>query len=133
VGADVAALLRRGRGIGADGVAGGDGEVGRESVEREPANLFGFMRLTVERPAANDVRKEGGRNPVLMLAGNTMFSDTKQGLDGDIDSDFFAGFADSALLERFKIVELAADDAPVAGLGRQEAESEQSAAALIIQ
>jgi hypothetical protein len=46
-------------------------------------------------------------------------------LDGDIDADFFASFADRALLEGFEIVQLSANDTPATGFGRKNAENEQ--------
>lgn len=60
-----------------------------------------------------------------------MSGDAKQRLDGDIDADFFASFADRALLEGFEIVQLSADDTPATGLGRKKAQGEQDAAAIV--
>jgi hypothetical protein len=119
--------------IGFDGVAGGSGEVRREAIEREPADFFRFGGLAVEWAHIEDTRKERGRNPVLTLAGEAMLRDRKQGLDGNVDADFFASFANRALLERLEIVQLSADDAPAAGLGRENAEGEQDALAVVHQ
>jgi hypothetical protein len=69
---------------------------------------------------------EGGRNPVLVLVGEAVLCNAKEGLDGDVEADFFASFANGALLERFEIVQLSADDTPATGLGRKNAEGEQT-------
>jgi hypothetical protein len=62
-----------------------------------------------------------------------MFRNAKQRLDGDIDADFFPRFADRAVLERFEIVQLSADDAPATGFGRKNAEGEQDMLAVVHQ
>jgi hypothetical protein len=68
-----------------------------------------------------------------MLAGEAMLRNAKERLDGDFDGDFFARFANGALLERFEIVQLSADDTPATGFGRKNAEGEQDALVVVHQ
>jgi len=60
-----------------------------------------------------------------------VIADAKQGAKRDLDADFFARFADGALFERFEKIHFAADDAPAAGFGRQLAQREEHAAAIV--
>ena len=118
-------------GVGADGVASGHGEIWRKLVEFEPANLARFGWLTVCGFAGKDFAQVSGRNPVLVFAGETVIGDTKQGAKRDFDADFFARFADGALLEGFEKIYFAADDAPAARFGRPLAEGEEHAAVVV--
>jgi len=68
-----------------------------------------------------------------MLAGEVMFRNAKERLDGDIDADFFARFANGTLLERFEIVQLSADNAPATGFGRKKAQGQQDALVVVHQ
>ena len=70
---------------------------------------------------------------MLTLGGEAMFGDTEQRLDGDIDADFFASFANRALLERFEKVQFSANNTPATGLRRKKAQREQDAAAVVHQ
>jgi hypothetical protein len=54
-------------------------------------------------------------------------------LDGDVDTGFFASLANRAVLERFEIVQLSADNAPATCLGRKNAEGEQDAPVVVHQ
>jgi hypothetical protein len=118
-------------GVGGDGVAGGHGEVWRELIEREPADLPSLARFAVFGAAAGYAAQIGGRNPVLALVRQEMVSNAKKGFDGDSDADFFEGFADGTVVKSFEVFEFAPDDAPGAGFGREFAEGEESAAAVV--
>ena len=60
-----------------------------------------------------------------------MVGDAEDADEADFEADLLAGFADGALLERFEVVDFAADDAPATGFGRPVAESEKDAAEFI--
>src|SRR5690348_16018491 len=114
-----------------DGVAGGHGEIGRQLIEIEPANLARFGWLAVSGFAGEDLAQVGWRDPVLVFAREAVIGDAKQGAKRDFHADFFASFADGALLKSFEKVHFAADDAPAAGFGRPFAEREEHAAVIV--
>lgn len=118
-------------GVSGDGVAGGDGEIRGQIGEWEPGDLASFFRLTVAGFAGEDFAEVRGRNPVLPFLREMMVGDAEEADETDFEADFLAGFADGALLERFEIVDFAANDAPAAGFGRPVAESEKDAAVSI--
>jgi hypothetical protein len=68
-----------------------------------------------------------------MLAGEAMFRNAKQRSDGNVDTGFFASFANRTVLERFEIVQLSADNTPASCLGRKNAEGEQDALVVVHQ
>jgi hypothetical protein len=68
---------------------------------------------------------------MLVFAGEAVTGDAKQGAKRNFDADFFASFADGALLECFEEIHFAADDAPAAGFGRAFAEREEHAAVIV--
>ena len=103
---------------GADGVASSHCEVGRELIGWEPADFVGFIRLTIFGRASDDSGQVGRSDPVLAFVRQAVVGDTEKSFDGDLDADFFEGFAYGAGFERLEVVEFAADDAPVIGFGR---------------
>jgi hypothetical protein len=68
---------------------------------------------------------------VLAFLGQEVVGDAEKGFDGDGEADFFEGFAEGAVVESFKVFELAADDAPATGFGGKLAEGEERAAAVV--
>jgi hypothetical protein len=118
-------------GVGGDGVAGGHSEVWRELIEREPADLPSLARFAVFGAAAGYAAQIGGRNPVLALLRQEVICNAKEGFDGDSDANFFESFADGTVVQSFEVFELAADDAPGTCFGRQFAEGEERAAAMV--
>ena len=60
-----------------------------------------------------------------------MIGNAKQREKRDLQAHFFASFSDSALLESFEKVHLAADDAPAAGFRRELSEREEDAALIV--
>jgi hypothetical protein len=117
--------------VGCDGVAGSHGEVRRELIEREPADFAGLARFAVLGEAAGYAAQIGGRYPVLAFFRQEVVGNTKKGFDGDSDADFFESFADGAVVKGFEVLELAADNAPGAGFGREFAEGEECAAVVV--
>ena len=65
---------------------------------------------------------------MLAFLRQAVVGDAEKSLDGDLDADFFEGFADRAGFEGLKVVEFAADDAPVIGFGRAFSERQEDAA-----
>jgi hypothetical protein len=124
-------ILPSARIIGADGVAGGDSEIGRKRVEGEPADLASLARFTVFGAAFGDTSEIGGGNPMLAFLREEMVGDAKKAFDGDSDANLFEGFTDGTIVKSFEVFEFAADDAPQAGFGRPFAESEESATAIV--
>jgi hypothetical protein len=118
-------------GVSGYGVAGGDSEIWGQIGEGEPGDLAGFFGLTVASFAGQDFAEVGGRNPVLTFLREMMVGYAEEADEADFQADFLAGFADGALLERFEIVDFAADDAPTTGFGRAISESEKDAAEFI--
>jgi hypothetical protein len=116
--------LRKLAGVGGDGVAGGHGEIGRKSVEGEPADLASLARFAVFGATAGHAAQISGGDPMLVFLRQDMVGDAKETFDGDGDADFFESFADGTLVKSFEVFEFAADDAPAAGFGRPNAESE---------
>ena len=119
--------------ISCDGVASGHSKVRGKVFDVKPADFLCFLGLAVNWPTAKDLSQERGRNPVLMLAGEAMFRNAKQRLDGDVDTDFFASFANRAVLERFEILQFSAHNTPGTRLGRKNAEGEQDAPVMVHQ
>ena len=72
-----------------------------------------------------------GRNPMLVFAGQAVIGDAEQRTERNLEADFFAGFADGALLEGFEKIDFTADDAPAASFGRPLAQREQHAAQVV--
>ena len=114
-----------------DAVASGHGEVGRQLVEIEPSNLVRFGWLAVGCFAGQNLAQVRRRDPVLVFAGEAVVGDAKQGTNRDFDADFFARFADGALLESLEENHFAADNAPAASLWRPPAEGEEHAAVIV--
>ena len=100
-------------------------------VECEPADLVCFGWLAVGGFAEQNLPEIRRGDPMLVLAREAVIGDAKQGAKGDFDADFFASFADGALLESFEKVHFAADDAPATGLGRPLAQGEKHAAVVV--
>ena len=100
-------------------------------VERKPADFARFGRLAVGGFAGADFAQLGRGDPVLVFAGEAVIGDAKQGAKRNFYADFFASFADGALLESLEEVHFAADDAPAACLGRPLAESQEHAAVVV--
>jgi len=113
--------------VGGDGVVGGHGEVEREGVGREPADVVSFVGLAVAGFSSEHAGEIGGGDPVLGFVGKKVVGDAEEAVDGDFDADLLEGLADGAMLEGFEEVELAADDAPAPGFGRAFAEGEEDA------
>jgi hypothetical protein len=67
----------------------------------------------------------------LTFLGEMMVGYAEEADETDFEADFLAGLANGALLERFEIVDLAANDAPEADFGRPVAEREKDAAEFI--
>jgi hypothetical protein len=118
-------------GVGVDGVAGSYGEIRGELIQGEPADLASFARFAVFGAAAGYAAQIGGGNPVLAFLGQEVVGDAKKGFDGDGEADFFKSFTEGAGVKSLEVFELAADDAPGAGFGRQLAESEERAVAVV--
>ena len=68
---------------------------------------------------------------MLVLAGQAVISDAKQGAKTNLEADFFPSFPYGALLKRFEEVHFAADNAPAAGFGRPIAKGEEDAALIV--
>jgi len=64
---------------------------------------------------------------MLVLAGQAVIGDAKQGAKTDFQADFFPSFANRALYESLQEINLAADNTPATGLGRSVAECEKYA------
>jgi hypothetical protein len=103
--------------VGGDGVTGRHGEIAGKLVEREPADLAGFARLTIFGAAAGYAAQISRRDPVLAFLGQEVVGDAEKSLDGDSEADFLESFADCAVVKSFEVFELAADDAPAARFG----------------
>jgi hypothetical protein len=97
----------------------------------EPPDLEGLVWLTVRGAAAEDTAEVGWGDPVLALGREAMVCDAEEAFDGDVDADFFEGFADGAGLKGLEVVQFAADDAPVAGFRRAFAEGQKDAALFV--
>jgi len=119
--------------VGFDGIAGGHGEVRGKVVNGKPADFLCFFGLAVSWLPAKDSSQERGRNPVLMLAGEAVLGNAQQRLDGDVDTDFFASFANRTVLERFEIIQLSTDNTPATCLRGKNAEGEQDPLAMVHQ
>src|ERR1051325_7195686 len=68
---------------------------------------------------------------MLIFAGQAVIGDAEQGTKRDFNADFFAGFADGALLKGFEKIDFAADDAPAVSFGRPLAQREEHAAQVV--
>ena len=66
--------------------------------------------------------RKAGETQCWPSAGDEVVGDAEERVDADGNTGFFQGFAGGALLEGFEEVQLAADDAPVAGFRRAVAQ-----------
>ena len=117
--------------VGTNGVAGGHSEVRGQAVELKPADFARFGRLAVRGFARENLAEIGWGDPMLVFARETVIGYAKQGVKGDFDADFFAGFADGALFESFEKIHFAADDAPTTSLRWPLAQGQEHAAVIV--
>jgi hypothetical protein len=117
--------------VGVDGVAGGHGEIRRELLQGEPADLAGLARFAILGAAVGYAAQIGRGNPVLAFLGQEVVGDAEKGFDEDGEADFFERFTEGAAVKGLEVFELAADDAPGAGFRGKLTKGEERAAAVV--
>jgi hypothetical protein len=86
-------------GVGVNGIAGGNGEIRGELIERKPADFAGLPRFAVLGAASSYAAPIRWGNPMLAFLRQEMVGNAKKTLDGDIDAHFLTSFAKCAFCE----------------------------------
>jgi len=118
-------------GVGVDGIAGGNGEIRGELIERKPADFAGLPRFAVLGAASSYAAPIRWGNPMLAFLRQEMVGNAKKTLDGDIDTHFLTSFAKCAFCKGLQVFQLAANDTPATCFGRQIAEREKHPTVLV--
>ena len=107
-----------------------DGQIGRQRVEREPAEGGMLGRLAVLRLAGELGRAIDGRDPMFVASPVDHLDEAQEVRIFDDDAEFLVDFPAHGHVEGFERIDFAAGKAPAAGLGfRQPLDEEQLAVA----